>query len=403
MEASSVAEERRQRARAPRWRLWALVPIVLLVAVVSLFAARGGSLLDLVGEIHPRGRVRRAPRRVLAGRDLDPRDEPAARGPHHRHGDGRRRDRPLHRRRADDPGPAAARPRSSFPTRGSRTSRSRSGSRARPASRRPRRSPPPSRPPAEPEGFLGYAIIGALVGIVPVALGLLWLLRFAARGRVARGVHGPDRRAPHVPGRRGAPRPWSSRPRRLAPSGAPGSSSWRGCELPGADVPLAAARQEGGRAGRARSAARPGAARGHRHRRPQPRGGARRRNVVRSGRADAGHVPHRRLHAPQRHGGARHRGARRRGGAGRDRPPGRARPHRRRADDPRRLDRRLRDKRRAWPWSSSRSLPGRRCRSSSRWSATWRGAHREASTSGYAVGGFLAGLALMYATGLLVG
>ena len=40
-------------ARGARWRLWALVPIVLLVAVVSLFAARGGSLLDLVGENPP--------------------------------------------------------------------------------------------------------------------------------------------------------------------------------------------------------------------------------------------------------------------------------------------------------------------------------------------------------------
>ncbi|MGH3018611.1 MAG: hypothetical protein ACRDNR_00415 [Gaiellaceae bacterium] len=52
MEAQSAAEERGSRPEA-RWRLWALVPIVLLVAVVSLFSARGGSLLELVGENPP--------------------------------------------------------------------------------------------------------------------------------------------------------------------------------------------------------------------------------------------------------------------------------------------------------------------------------------------------------------
>jgi ZIP family zinc transporter len=36
-----------------RWRLWALVPIVLLVGAVSIFAAAGGSLVDLVGENPP--------------------------------------------------------------------------------------------------------------------------------------------------------------------------------------------------------------------------------------------------------------------------------------------------------------------------------------------------------------
>lgn len=37
----------------PRWRLWALLPIVLLVGVVSLFAATGGSLVGLIGENPP--------------------------------------------------------------------------------------------------------------------------------------------------------------------------------------------------------------------------------------------------------------------------------------------------------------------------------------------------------------
>ena len=52
MEAHSAAEQSPRRNELLRWRLWALVPIVLLVAVVSL-AARGGSLLDLVGENPP--------------------------------------------------------------------------------------------------------------------------------------------------------------------------------------------------------------------------------------------------------------------------------------------------------------------------------------------------------------
>jgi zinc transporter, ZIP family len=36
-----------------RWRLWALVPVVLLVGAVSLFAATGGSLVDLIGQNAP--------------------------------------------------------------------------------------------------------------------------------------------------------------------------------------------------------------------------------------------------------------------------------------------------------------------------------------------------------------
>jgi zinc transporter ZupT len=51
MEARTATAERR-RALAP-WRLWALVPILLLVGAVSLFAAQGGSLLELVGRNPP--------------------------------------------------------------------------------------------------------------------------------------------------------------------------------------------------------------------------------------------------------------------------------------------------------------------------------------------------------------
>jgi zinc transporter ZupT len=41
------------RVTGGRWRLWALLPILLLVGGVSLFAASGGSLLDLVGQRVP--------------------------------------------------------------------------------------------------------------------------------------------------------------------------------------------------------------------------------------------------------------------------------------------------------------------------------------------------------------
>jgi zinc transporter, ZIP family len=41
------------RVAGGRWRLWALLPILLLVGAVSLFAASGGSLLDLVGQRAP--------------------------------------------------------------------------------------------------------------------------------------------------------------------------------------------------------------------------------------------------------------------------------------------------------------------------------------------------------------
>jgi zinc transporter ZupT len=41
------------RVAGGRWRLWALLPILLLVGGVSLFAASGSSLLDLVGQRAP--------------------------------------------------------------------------------------------------------------------------------------------------------------------------------------------------------------------------------------------------------------------------------------------------------------------------------------------------------------
>jgi zinc transporter, ZIP family len=51
VESSSLAAKR--RAVFSRWRLWALVPVLLLVGTVSLFAATGGSLIELVGRNPP--------------------------------------------------------------------------------------------------------------------------------------------------------------------------------------------------------------------------------------------------------------------------------------------------------------------------------------------------------------
>jgi zinc transporter, ZIP family len=49
MEAGALSA----KLRGAGWRLWALVPLLALVAAVSLFASTGGSLLDLVGRNPP--------------------------------------------------------------------------------------------------------------------------------------------------------------------------------------------------------------------------------------------------------------------------------------------------------------------------------------------------------------
>ena len=55
MESASTTAPPPSRKPAPelKWRLWALVPILALVAAVSIFAAVGGSLIDLVGTNPP--------------------------------------------------------------------------------------------------------------------------------------------------------------------------------------------------------------------------------------------------------------------------------------------------------------------------------------------------------------
>ena len=127
--------------------------------------------------------------------------------------------------------------------------------------------------------------------------------------------------------------------------------------------------------------------------------------LVRVRRAHARNVPDRRLHDPQRHRRARHRRAgrrRRRQAAHRDGSP-RSPLVAGAPADPRRLDRRLRRRATSSASSSSRSPPAPRSRSWSRSAASSRGRAPGGLTSGYAVGGFLAGIAIMYATGLLAG
>jgi ZIP family zinc transporter len=51
MESGSLAG--RARGLTARWRLWALVPVLLLVGAVSLVAAQGGPLLELLGRNPP--------------------------------------------------------------------------------------------------------------------------------------------------------------------------------------------------------------------------------------------------------------------------------------------------------------------------------------------------------------
>ena len=74
-----------------------------------------------------------------------------------------------------------------------------------------------------------------------------------------------------------------------------------------------------------------------------------------------------------------------------------------RAGDPGRVDRRLRGERRAGRAVLRGSRPVPRSRSSSRSAATSPRRAPGGLRSGWAIGGFLAGIAVMWATGLLVG
>jgi zinc transporter, ZIP family len=181
MESGSLAAK--GRGVMARWRLWALVPLLLLVAVVSIFAATGGSLVELVGrnpppadefdirrvELEP-GEVRirvTNPQRddlTIASVTVDDAVVPfTVDGP-----------TTLERLRSativvpydwveDEPLSVGV--------------TSSTGIQTTEEVAAAVETPDPS-----PKGVFGYAVIGFLVGVVPVALGLLWLpsLRRAA-------------------------------------------------------------------------------------------------------------------------------------------------------------------------------------------------------------------------------
>jgi zinc transporter, ZIP family len=158
------------------WRLWALVPVLLLVGTVSLFAATGGPLVELIGRNPPPldefdiRRIEFDPGEIRI-RVMNP----------------QRDDLTIATVTVDDAivpyrleGPTTLeRLRSAtivVPfdwiegeplTVGVTSSTGIETTEEVPAA--------VETPRASPEGFLGYALIGLFVGIVPVALGLAWL------------------------------------------------------------------------------------------------------------------------------------------------------------------------------------------------------------------------------------
>jgi len=172
MESGSVAS----RLSGSQWRLWALVPVAALVGAVALFVSTGGSLLELVGQSPP------------------PRDELDVRRVEFRPGQIKVRvtnpqresitiasvtvddaivpftvdgDRTLGRLRSAtivvpydwvDGAPLSVGVTSST---GVQTTEDVAAA--------------VETPRASARGFLGYAVIGLLVGVLPIALGLAWL------------------------------------------------------------------------------------------------------------------------------------------------------------------------------------------------------------------------------------
>jgi len=170
------------------WRLWALLPLLLLVGAVAIFAASGTTLLDLVGRAPPpadefdirrvefkpgeiRVRVTNPQRQELTIATVTVDD---AIVPYSVDGSatlGRLRSSTIvvpFQWVEDDPYTVGVTSSSGIQT----TFDVPAAVEARGAS---------------PRGFLGYAVIGLLVGVVPVALGLGWLpsLRGSGPGWVA--------------------------------------------------------------------------------------------------------------------------------------------------------------------------------------------------------------------------
>ena len=172
MESGSFAA----RLGGARWRLWALVPVLALVGAVSLFATTGDSLLNLVGKNPPprdevdirrvefhNGEIRfkvTNPQRddlTIASVTVDD-----AVVPYHVDGDstlGRLRSATIVVPYDWVPGePLSIGVTSSH---GIETTEQVAAA--------------VETPQASGKGFLGYGVIGFLVGILPVALGLAWL------------------------------------------------------------------------------------------------------------------------------------------------------------------------------------------------------------------------------------
>jgi ZIP family zinc transporter len=186
MESGSLAG--RTRGLTAGWRLWALVPVLLLVGAVSLVAAQGGPLLELLGRNPPPAdeldirRVEFRPGEIRVRVTNPQRDDITVAlvtiddaivpfdvdGP-----------RTLGRLRSstlvvpydwveDEPVSIGVTSSTGIQTTEEVAAAVETGG-------------------ASPAGFAGYAVIGFLVGVLPVALGLLWLpsLRHASPAWIA--------------------------------------------------------------------------------------------------------------------------------------------------------------------------------------------------------------------------
>ncbi|MBW3592786.1 MAG: ZIP family metal transporter [Actinobacteria bacterium] len=175
MEARSASTER-SGGQLTRWRLWALVPVLVLAGAVSLFASQGGSVLSLLGQNPPPAdefdvrRVEFEPGEIRI-RVTNPQTDPLtiavvtvddAIVPFELDGPrtlGRLRSSSIvvrHDWVSEEPIAVGITSSTGIQT-----------VEEIPAA--------VETPRASAESFVGYALIGALVGILPVALGLLWL------------------------------------------------------------------------------------------------------------------------------------------------------------------------------------------------------------------------------------
>jgi zinc transporter ZupT len=158
------------------WRLWALVPIAALVGAVALFVSTGGSLLELVGQSPP------------------PRDELDVRRVEFRPGEIRVRVTNPQREKITLASVTVDDAIVPFSVDGDRTlGRLRSATLVVPydwvdgeplsvgvtssTGVQTTKDVPAAfeTPQASARGFLGYTLIGLLVGVLPIALGLAWL------------------------------------------------------------------------------------------------------------------------------------------------------------------------------------------------------------------------------------